>query len=111
MSHEGFRERRLREALEFVPFGAFMVLEGDRQKELLTTSDFHAFFQQPCCKPVTLEGVSEYLVDFSWCNKDDEDYCIQSVANVFGEVSYEGFLRAVLSRDDRLRESILRAVS
>ena len=43
-----------------------MVLKGDRQKELLTTSEFHAWFpQQPYRKPVTLEGVSEYLADFS----------------------------------------------
>ena len=42
---------------------------------------------------MTLEDVSESL---------------RPVANVLGDVSYEGFLRAVLSRDDGLRESILR---
>ena len=57
-------------------------------------SDFHArFFQQPHLKLVTLEDVSESL---------------RPVTNIRGVVSYEGFLRAVLSRDDMLRESILR---
>ena len=60
----------------------------------MTASDFHAWFlQQPYPKPVTLEDVSESL---------------RPVTNILGEVSHEGFLRAVLSRDDMLRESILR---
>ena len=57
-------------------------------------SDFHArFFQQTHLKLVTLEDASESL---------------RPVTNILGVVSYEGFLRAVLSRDDMLRESILR---
>ena len=85
---------RLRPSLNSRAMRIFQQNTSTLARTPVKCSDFHeGFFQQPHLKLVTLEDVSESL----W-----------PVTNILGVVSYEGFLRAVLSRDDMRRESILR---